>query len=108
MIPSANVEPERYKGKPLLIILENYVLDCIGELQPDKQQEMQTIVEHIFGGGPDWKQTVRAALQLGEGLDENLRHLWVKNQEIAKVNNVVLQPVQFAKMIADQNFAHLI
>jgi hypothetical protein len=32
MLPSAEAEPERYKGRPLLVILENYILDCIGAI----------------------------------------------------------------------------
>jgi hypothetical protein len=53
-IPSPYAEPERYKGRPLLIILENYVLDCIGELPPDKQALARSTVQRVFGGGDDW------------------------------------------------------
>jgi hypothetical protein len=52
MTATADADPERYKGRPLLIILENYILDS--------------------------------------------------------ANHTMLHPVQFAKMVADQNFAHLI
>ena len=31
MLPSPEVEPERYKCRPLLVVLENYVLAAIGE-----------------------------------------------------------------------------
>ena len=108
MIQSADAEPERYKGRPLLIILENYILDCIGALEPERQQQVQAIVQRTFGGGTDWKLTVRGVLYLEEGLDERLRRMWQQNQEIARANELVLHPVQFAKMVADQNFAHLI
>jgi hypothetical protein len=33
---SKEAEPERYAGKPLLVLLENFVLHSIGELPPDK------------------------------------------------------------------------
>jgi hypothetical protein len=108
MIPSADAEPERYKGRPLLIILENYVLDCIGALEPERQQQVRAIVQRTFGGEADWKRTVRGVLDLGESLDEQLRGMWQQNQEIARANGTMLHPVQFAKMVADQNFAHLI
>ena len=108
MIPSADAEPERYNGKPLLIILENYILDCIGALEPERQQQVRAVVQRTFGGEADWKQTVRSVLHLGESLDEQLRRMWQQNQEIARANEAVLHPVQFAKMVADQNFAHLI
>ncbi len=107
MIQSADAEPERYKGRPLLIILENYILDCIGALEPERQQQVRAIVQHTFGGGTDWKQTVRGVLHLGESLDEQLRRMWQQNQEIARANETMLHPMQFAKMVADENFAHL-
>lgn len=108
MLPSAEAEPERYRGRPLLLILENYVLAAIGELPADKHTGMTKIVQATFGGGTDWMQTVRAQLHLGDGLDTNLRGMWERNQVIAAQNGVALQPVQFAKMVADQNFAELI
>ena len=52
-------------------------------------------------------QTVREQLKFDGTIDEGLRKMWEKNQTIAKQNTVVLQPVQFAKMVADQNFAEL-
>ena len=107
-LPSIEVEPERYAGRPLLVVLENYVLDCIGELPPDKQAAVRSIVQRVWGGGDDWKATVRGQLHLEASMDESLRGMWSRNQERAKQNNQQLHPVQLAKMVVDQNFAHLI
>ena len=107
-IPSAEAESERYKGRPLLIILENYILAAIGELPADKHDLAAQIVQRTFGGEQDWMQTVRRELELGDSLDESLQRLWVNNQSIAKQSSTTLHPIQFAKMIADQNFANLI
>jgi len=38
-LPSPRAEPDRYKGRPLLIILENYVLSCIGHLTAEEEPE---------------------------------------------------------------------
>jgi hypothetical protein len=108
MTQGTDAEPGRYEGRPLLIILENYVLDCIGALESERWQQVQAVVQRAFGGGADWKQTVRGVLQIGDGLDEQLRLMWQRNQEIARANGAVLHPAQFARMVADQNFAHLI
>jgi hypothetical protein len=54
-----SAEPGRYAGRPLLIVLENYVLDCIGEMPPDKQALVRSVVQRVWGGGDDWKATVR-------------------------------------------------
>lgn len=108
MLPSPEAEPERYRGRPLLIVLENYILAAIGELPADKQAGVAKIVQTVFGGGPDWMKTVRAQLHLGDGLDATLRGMWERNQATAARNGVPLRPVQFAKIFADQNFVELI
>lgn len=107
-LPSSQLEPERYEGRPLILILDNYVLDCIGELPSDKNTLITTIVQKAFGGGADWKKTVRDVLQLSESIEENIRSLWTENKKIAAQNNAELHPVQFAKMIVDDNFAEFI
>jgi len=104
--PSAEYEPARYEGRPLLVILENYVLDCIGALPPDKQQEVAAVVRRVWGG-TDWKESVRLEFELPESLDDGIRAMWARNQDIARQNRTQLHPVQFAKMFVDANFAHL-
>jgi hypothetical protein len=99
---------DRYAGKPLLILLENYVLDCIGALSADKQASVQNAVQRVYGGGADWKATLRTTLQLGDSLDDSLRQMWTSNQQIAQKTGQTLSPEQFAVMVVDQNFAHLL
>ena len=107
MLPSKYAEPERYKGRPLLVILENYVLDTIGVLPPERQEGMQRLVEKVWPG-PDWRKTVRETLHLPAHLDGAIRELWQKNQGAAHKAAEELTPVQFAKMFVDENFTHLI
>ena len=108
MVPSPESEPDRYRGRPLLVVLENYVLAAIGELPPEKHGAVAKVVQTVFGGGADWMKTVRSQLQLGDSLDASLRGMWERNQATAAKNGITLHPVQFAKMVADQNFAELI
>lgn len=105
-MPSAEAEPARYKGRPLLVLLENYVLACIGELP--ENNNMAAVVQKAFGGSDDWMQTLREKLDLSADIDESIKAMWSKNQAIAREHKVQLHPVQFAKMVADRNFAHLI
>jgi hypothetical protein len=102
-LPSAEAEPVRYKGRPLLILIENYVLACIGELPPDSN--IAAVVQKAFGGGDDWMQTLREKLELNAAIDESIRAMWLNNQAIAEEQKVQLHPVQFAKLVADRNFA---
>jgi len=107
-LPSPHAEPERYQGRPLLIVLENYILDCIGKLPAESSDKLSRLMQEALGGGPDWKQTIREMLHLEDSLDQQLRELWTKNEAIAKQDGIELHPVQFAKMVADENFSDLI
>jgi len=106
-LPSAEVEPERYRGRPILAVVENYILAAIGEVPAD-DQEMRTIVRNVFGGGDDWMATIRHVFDLRDSIEGNLRVMWAKNREMARAQGVTLHPVQFAKMVADENFAPFI
>jgi hypothetical protein len=107
-LPSPHAEPERYQGRPLLVVLENYVLDCIGKLSPESSQKLAGLMQEALGGGPDWKQTLREMLQLDPSMDEELRKLWTTNEALARQQGIELHPVQFAKMVVDENFTTLI
>jgi hypothetical protein len=107
-LPSADREPARYEGAPLLILLENWILKSIGEFAPEKEQSIRTVVQQVYGGGDDWGETLRASLDLGENIEDSFRAMWKRNQEIAAENNTTLHPVQFVKMLVDQNFMHLV
>ena len=108
MLPSPNAEPDRYRGRPLLIVLENYVLAAIGVLPKEADQRLAQLVKSVFGGDDDWKKTVRQQLELSDEIDDSFRELWNRNQAIAKQNGIELHPVQFAKEVVDTNFADLI
>jgi hypothetical protein len=108
MLSRAEGEPERYRGRPLLVVLENYVLDTIGALPTEKQSIVSGLVSRVFGGGEDWKKTVRDQLRFDDSIDAVLREMWERNQQLAVQQQTVLHPVQFAKMVVDDNFAHLI
>jgi len=106
-LPTAAPEPERYAGRPLLIVLEHYVLAVIGALPPDKKIAIRSVVQRVFGGGDDWQATVRQRLGMSEELDAEIRQLWTRNRKVAEDGGVALHPMQFAKMFADENFAPL-
>lgn len=109
--PTASAQPDRYAGRPLLMILENYVLDCIGELSPEKQKNMASVVQSVFGGEEDWKQTMREVLHLDVAMDEQIRQMWQSNRGVDIAIQQVfgeVSPDQFAQMVVDSNFAHLV
>jgi hypothetical protein len=104
----APARPDRYEGKPLLIILEYYVLSSIDRLTPDKEADLRTLTQQIYGGGSNWRATLRTTLQLLDSMDRELRQMWRTHQDLAWEARVNLVPGDFARIVVDQNFAHLI
>ena len=101
---------DRYEGRPLLLILEYYVLDCIGELEDAKRALMREWIQSAFGeqAGDDWRAAVRGQLRLGDTLDQALAEMWFEKSKLAADANVPLAADVFARMLVDQNFADLI
>ena len=104
----ANHSMQRPGQPPLLILLHAYVLDCIGQLAPEKQAAMQDIVRQVYGGGPDWRGTLRNTLHMAPTLDASIQGMWERNQVSAKQHGVILTGDDFADMIVKSNFSHLI
>ena len=64
-------EVERYAGKPLLRILECYVLHVIGELDVDTQEKFAALspkLGEVYGRTGDWIAIVSSELSLPDDL----------------------------------------
>jgi hypothetical protein len=96
----------RYQGKPLLKLLESYVLWTIGQL-PEKDTEllnqMTPKLQSVYGMQEDWQQIISTVMQLPPNMPTLVRDLWTKNTEIARTNGVTLTPQRFAEMFVDNN-----
>lgn len=107
-LPSPEHEPARYRGRPLVLVLESYVLAAIGALPEAEHQNVARMVTRGFGGGPDWMSGVRRALGLPPSVDAELRTMWEQNLQATRARGIELAPIQFAKLVVDQNFSELI
>ena len=100
------MNPSRYEGKPLLKLLESYVLWTIGQL-PTKDAELLTQMtpklQSIYGIQGDWHQIISAVMELPPNMPTLIRDLWTKNTQIASENGVTLAPQHFAEMFVDDN-----
>jgi len=97
----------RYDGKPLLRLLELYVLKAIDELplpEQDTLNKMAPKLQAVFGGEGEWHQAVAAAVHMPADMPQVIRDMWAKNLEIARTNNVpALSPQKFAELFVDEN-----
>jgi hypothetical protein len=96
----------RYAGKPLLRLLECYVLWSIGHLSESQQSTLKTMtpkLQAIYATSGEWQQIIEKAVGLEPSLPESIRQLWARNTQIAQHNGVTLIPQDFAEMFVDQN-----
>ncbi len=42
--------PDRYEKNPMLVVVENYILDVLGKQEPEKAARLNEIVCRTFGG----------------------------------------------------------
>jgi hypothetical protein len=97
---------QRYQGKPLLRLLECYVLkslDLLPESDGRNLTTMQPKLAQIYGKQGTWDEIIAATMELPKNMPSLIRDMWARNQEIAKANGVTLTPQQFAEMFVDQN-----
>jgi len=97
----------RYNGKPLLRLLELYILHVLGELPAAEQETLNRLapkLQTVYGGNGAWHEAVGAAVHMPADMPQAIREMWDKNLEIAKANNVPpLTPQKFAEMFVDEN-----
>ena len=98
----------RYEGKPLLRLLELYVLSAIDELSEADRQTLERMapkLQALYGGHGEWQEAVATAVHMPADVPIAIREIWGKNLEIARVNGVTLHPQAFAEMFVDENLA---
>ncbi len=93
--------PKRYDGRPILLIIENYALSVIGELDDDAAHRTEAIVQHVWGDNEPWADTVRVQLGWTTDVDDEIRDNWRRYRETAKTQQEEAIPRQFAMMFAD-------
>jgi hypothetical protein len=102
------VTDARYDGKPLLRLLELYVLRAIGELPAAEDATLNAMapkLQALYGGAGLWSDAVAASVHLPDNIPDTIRSMWQKNRDIARANRVTLTPQTFAEMFVDDNLA---
>jgi hypothetical protein len=97
---------QRYQGKPLLRLLECYVLWEINEL-PVKDvrllEEMTPKLQQVYKVAGTWREILEKVMEIPPSMPEAIRDLWAKNTAIAQTKIVHISPQHFAEMFVDQN-----
>lgn len=96
----------RYDGKPLLKLLELYVLKAIGEISSADEERMLALtpkLREIYGHEGEWPEIVAATVHLPPEASEEIAGMWARNQKTASDNNVTLSAQEFAELFVDEN-----
>jgi hypothetical protein len=97
----------RYQDKPLLRLLECYVLHTIGELPDEtkaKLEGMSLKLSEIYGHSGNWNEIIEKKMDFSEDTKERIIQLWNKNVAISKDAQGCLEPEHFCQLFVDQNF----
>ena len=96
-----------YDGKPLLRLLELYILNAIDELPVPEQEALDRLapkLQAVYGGSGSWQAALEAAVRMPADMPQFIRDMWAKNLEIAQANNVpALSAQKFAELFVDEN-----
>ncbi len=96
----------RYEGKPLLRLLECYVLRAIDELSAKDialLEDMTPKLQQVYNSTGAWWEVIENVMELPSELPAAIREVWEKNMATAKDKELVLSPQHFAEMFVDQN-----
>jgi hypothetical protein len=98
----------RYDGKPLLRLLELYVLWAIGALSESDEKILTAMtpkLQSTYKVSGSWHEVIASAIRIPADMPTAIQRMWAKNTEIARENGATLTPQQFAEMFVDENLA---
>ena len=100
----------RYTGKPLLRLVDSYVLDAIGHLPREvdaKLTDMEPKFAETFGETGSWREMVARQMRFPDGLPGAIRQMW----DAGRAKFVAEQghepdPAEFTQTFVDSKFPH--
>ena len=95
----------RYDGKPLLRLVELWVLWVIDEIDAQdvaRLTEMEPKLRQTWSLDGAWHEMIEELLQLSPAMRNELRAMWQRNLETARQQGVPAPTEVFSQSIADQ------
>ncbi|MEO1336727.1 MAG: hypothetical protein AAFV29_13840 [Myxococcota bacterium] len=99
----SNASPPR--RSPLVRLLEDYVLDAIGELPDDEAAQVAVLVRAVFKTSAPWRVVVEEQFGLADELRGQLSTLWAQNRGVVESQGAKLTARDFAILVVDENFS---
>lgn len=104
---SSFMKNARYEGKPLLRLLDLYVLKAIDMLDQSTEQELRAIepkLSSIYSSEGTWDQILSNTMGFPSEMPSLIREVWKRNQSLAVEKGAAITPQQFAENFVDRNF----
>jgi hypothetical protein len=101
---------ERYAGRPLLRLLDDYVLDIVGALPPETHRVLLEVARLGFPNTPGdtWQEILENRLELEPDLKPKIHSMWLAYQKFMAGQGGRVDPSEFAVSFSDENFLPLI
>jgi hypothetical protein len=102
---------DRYAGRPLLRLLECYVLSIIGHLGEKETAALSLMTPKlgaVYGMTGSWREIVAKQLELPGNFHTQVKNFWTGYQAHVKAQGVPADPNEFAMSFVDQNFPDMV
>jgi hypothetical protein len=101
---------DRYAGKPFLRLLESYILDAIGHLDPMADASLRAMepqYREMFGATGNWREIVVGRMQFPDGMQGAIREVWQSGRvRFQEANGREPDPMEFTRVFVDTKFPH--
>jgi hypothetical protein len=107
MSPDQPAIPDRYKDRPLLRLLDCYILDVIGELpqqQKDVLEKLEPRLREVFGSAGQWREIVEEQMGFLPSVPLGIETVWASFQENEQRLGRKPSPSEFVREFVTQNF----
>lgn len=101
---------QRYEGRPLLRLLECYVLFAIDQLDVDQLEilrRMEPKLALTYNRTGTWSQIIHDEMGFPDSLPMKIREVWNSNLASIRKSGQAIDPNEFAKTFIDQNFPEI-
>ena len=101
---------QRYEGKPLLRLLECYVLSAIDQLdegQSETLRRMEPKLALTYNRSGTWCQIIHDVMGFPDSLPIKIREVWENNLTRVRASGGDVDPNEFAMAFVDQNFPEI-
>lgn len=97
----------RYEGKPLLRLVDCFVLDAIDQLDDAQRATLEALEPRLaktFGANGTWQEMVGSQMGFAEDLADQIRQVWRGYLDQAETQQLRADPQAFVVDFVAQNF----